>query len=469
MKKLLSSIGFVALSFGIFAQSNTPCPGGTLGAPNVPVNVACSYTTYTTSGLAQNTNAANGGTPSCGSIGEDGWLSFTAPASGSVTITTQANGITDLVMSLYAGTCGSWTEIACDDDSGPGLMSEINVSGLTPGTTYIIRMWEFGGGSPGTFDLCIMDNGGGGGGAPVNDEPCTATTLTVGSSCAFTTYTTAGATNSSLTSGVTLPTCANYNGGDVWFSFTAPASGHVIIDTDTGVMTDAGMSLYSGTSCAGPLTEIDCDDDGSANGLMSFIEQTTLTPGATYWVRVWEYGNDNQGTFDICIYDGGGVSTGPCSGGAGGSNCATMNPFCTSNTYCFTAQTGTTAEVGNNYGCLSTQPNPTWYYFEISSNGNLVFDMSAGSDIDFAIWGPFGSLAAAQSNCGSLGAPIDCSYSTSPTEQGNITGVVAGQVYVLLVTNYAGVVQDITINTGGANTASTNCSIVTCGADAGSW
>lgn len=450
----------------LFAQSNTPCGGG--GAPALTVNTSCSYTSGTTVGATQQTNAANFNTPSCGSMGEDVWYSFTAPAGGDVSITTQAGTITDGVMALYSSDCsGTFAELACSDDAN-GLMPEINISGLVAGETYYIRFWDYGGGS-GTFDVCIIDNGGAS--APANDDPCTATPITPGATCSFSTYTTAGATNSSLSMGVALPTCSNYNGGDVWFSVVAPASGHLIIDSDVGDITDAGMALYTG-SCAGPLTEVDCDDDGSANGFMSYIEQTTLTPGQTYYIRIWEYGNDNPGTFDICVQDGGGTSTGPCSGGAGGATCGDMNPFCTDNTYCFTAQTGTTAEAGNDYGCLGTQPNPTWYYFEISTAGDLVFDMAAPSDIDFAVWGPFASLATATAQCGSLGTPVDCSFSTSPTEQANITGAAVGEVYILVVTNYAGVSQDITITTAGGNTSATNCTIINppaCEADAGGW
>mgnify|MGYP000266808643 CR=1 FL=1 len=450
-----------------FAQTNTPCSGGTVNATSLTVGSSCSYTSGTTVGATYSTNANNGGTPSCASPGAaDVWYSFVAPASGNVTITTAAGTITDGGMSLYSGSCGAWTEIDCNDDSN-GLMPEISSATLTPGTTYLIRFWEYSSGT-GTFDICVVENVGAV--TPANDDPCTATPLTVDASCSFNTYTTENATNSSLTAGVSLPSCSFYNGGDVWFSFVAPASGHIILDNNTGVITDGGMALYSGP--CGTLTEVDCDDDGSVNGAMSFIEQTTLVPGDTYFVRIWEYGNDNPGTFDICLYDGGGTVTGPCTGGAGGSDCATMNPFCTTDTYCFTAQIGTTAEVGNDYGCLITQPNPTWYYMEISAAGNLVFDMSAGSDIDYAIWGPFVNLAAAQASCGALPAPIDCGYTTSPTETGTITGAAAGEVYIMVVTNYAGIIQDITIGTGAGSTANTNCAIVNptpCDADAGTW
>jgi hypothetical protein len=150
-----------------------------------------------------------------------------------------------------------------------------------------------------------------------------------------------------------------------------------------------------------------------------------------------------------------------------------MQPICTNSGLSFTAQSGgadaSTVDPGNNYGCLTTSPNPTWFYFEMSAAGDIAFDMSAGSDIDFALWGPYADLAAAQAACGSMPAPIDCSYSSSNTETANITGAQVGEVYVLLITNYANVTQAIIANQSGG-TAATDCTIVSCqGADAGTW
>ncbi len=54
------------------------------------------------------------------------------------------------------------------------------------------------------------------------------------------------------------------------FTVTVPAGGAITIDTNTGVVTDSGMAVYSGAACTG-LTLIECDDDASDNGLMSSI------------------------------------------------------------------------------------------------------------------------------------------------------------------------------------------------------
>lgn len=291
-----------------FAQSNTPCTAGVVTAPNIAVNASCTFQAGTTVGSTQQTNVANGGTPSCGSMGEDVWYSFTAPASGSIVITTSAGSITDGVMALYSGTCGAWTQLACSDDA-IGLMPQITYASLTPGNTYLIRFWDYGGGT-GTFNICVSAAA-----APAGNTTCT----------------------------VPSPICS---GSPI--NFTA---------------------------------------------------------------------------------------------NAGGSAASTINP-------------------GNNYDCLFTSPNPSWYYLEIATAGNLVIDVTAGSDVDYEIWGPFPNLANAVANCNSYGVPQDCSYSPSAIEQAIVSGVTVGQVYVLLVTNFANVVQTININEAAANTASTNCAIV---------
>ena len=161
--------------------------------------------------------------------------------------------------------------------------------------------------------------------------------------------------------------------------------------------------------------------------------------------------------------------------GQNNSTCANMDPICTSAGVSFTANVDVgTAEPGNNYDCLQTQPNPSWYYFEIATNGNIDMSLTALLDIDFIIWGPFANLAAAQADCGVMGqtgsAPVvDCSYDPTNNETPSIPSTMVGEVYVLLITNYANTVQSISLTqTGG--TGSTDCSILPpCNVDIGSF
>ncbi|MCB0478032.1 MAG: gliding motility-associated C-terminal domain-containing protein [Crocinitomicaceae bacterium] len=163
------------------------------------------------------------------------------------------------------------------------------------------------------------------------------------------------------------------------------------------------------------------------------------------------------------------------------TNCADMDPICTDVGLNFQAQSNVPAasvqDPGNDYGCLFTSPNPTWYYFEISQSGLLDMQLFAPQDIDFIIWGPFADLTTAQSYCGQMGvapgAPeVDCSYSATNNENPVIPNAQVGEVYVMLITNYANQVQNIDLTLNANSTGETDCSIVTpdpCVADAGTF
>lgn len=151
----------------------------------------------------------------------------------------------------------------------------------------------------------------------------------------------------------------------------------------------------------------------------------------------------------------------------GGTDCSTLSPICTQNGLNFTANSGGVdadiVDPGNNYDCLITQPNPSWYYLEISQAGAINMSLSAGSDIDFIIYGPYANLAAAQSDCGGYGVSpnnvVDCSFDITNNETPSIPNAQVGEVYVMLITNYANVVQNITL-TQTSGTGATDCTIV---------
>jgi len=139
---------------------------------------------------------------------------------------------------------------------------------------------------------------------PANDECSSATALTVGGTYAaqLTDGTTLGATDSTQAAPTT---CFGFDGGDVWYSVVVPASGSLTIETGDSTTGATGLdtviTIYSG-DCA-VLTQVDCDDDGASTGSYSFKSLTNLTPGATLYIRVYEYNNDNTGGFGISAYD----------------------------------------------------------------------------------------------------------------------------------------------------------------------
>jgi gliding motility-associated-like protein len=117
------------------------------------------------------------------------------------------------------------------------------------------------------------------------------------------------------------------------------------------------------------------------------------------------------------------------------SNCLGAVSICSGTTFTYAAPTGIgNAAPGNNYGCLGGQPNPSWFSLQVGTSGTISINQTGPCDQDYALWGPFTSIAA---GCSSLGAPISCSFTTAANNSFSFTGT-AGQFYILLVTNWCG-------------------------------
>ncbi len=150
------------------------------------------------------------------------------------------------------------------------------------------------------------------------------------------------------------------------------------------------------------------------------------------------------------------------SGYSQGADCFSADPFCTNSGATFPASTNTSAGAGPDYGCLGSQPNPAWYYLQISQAGNLDITLTNSNavDIDFICWGPFPDQNSPCNAGLNAGAIVDCSFSTAAVETINIPNAQVGEVYIVMITNFSGVATDISANqTGG--TGATDCSIVT--------
>lgn len=159
--------------------------------------------------------------------------------------------------------------------------------------------------------------------------------------------------------------------------------------------------------------------------------------------------------------------------------CETALPFCTDNgLYQFPAGVNSGSPCGNsttsNCGapyscsgtpgqstnCLSTAPNPAFYYLKIANPGNMTIKIYSepSYDIDFDCWGPFNSFEEA---CGLLSCSniVDCSYKSDHTEYCHINGAQTGKYYILLLTNFGNQACNIKFEKTGGN-ATTDCSIM---------
>jgi len=104
----------------------------------------------------------------------------------------------------------------------------------------------------------------------------------------------------STSSGVSNPGCGNYQGGDLWFTLTIPASGKVNLEGKNVLsgINDVAMSAYTAASCSGSKNLQGCDDN-SGDGNMPRLNLTGLTAGNILYVRMWNPGNTNTGAFEL--------------------------------------------------------------------------------------------------------------------------------------------------------------------------
>jgi gliding motility-associated-like protein len=219
---------------------------------------------------------------------------------------------------------------------------------------------------------------------------------------------------------------------DVWYTFVASNPYLTIQLVNIVGNNNLNFAVYSGT-CSG-LTQKYCSTAATTSGTVN-----GLTIGQIYYIRIYSSGTTPQTTtFDLCI-------TTP-------SSCLTGTSACQDLQY----QNTTSVASQGTIGCLNTSPNPTYYTINVSETGPisllLTQSTTAGGapnlDVDYAAWGPFTDQATACAAIGNpptlapgIGVPVSqttgCSFSPNSTETLNIANATAGQVYVILITNYS--------------------------------
>ncbi len=242
--KILQAWGFILE----FPASEAP-----LGPKSVPVNDDC-----------ENALVINAGDTVTGSTVEaadhDVWYAFTPVTTDTYSLSTAGSGF-DTILRVYSD-CGG-TQLAYDDDGGPGSTSALEID-LVAGVTYRIQISGYWSSSAGNYTFTVS-TGSTGPTSPIpNDECTTATPITADNTVQGNTT---GATNA-----------------NVWYTFTAPESSLYAIST-TGSSFDTLLYLYE--SCTSGY--IAYDDDGG-DGRTSLITRE-LEAGQTVLICVDGYGN----------------------------------------------------------------------------------------------------------------------------------------------------------------------------------
>jgi len=376
----------------------TPTNDDPCNAIQLPtVTSTCQYGFYTTNGATTTAGpptpsaCVGGNAPQQGGFQsgtQDVWFSVIVPASGNVDITSYPNGgagyITDGVMALYSGTCGSLTQIACSDDNNyPGssndLLPFISASGLTPGSTVFLRYWDWGLGA-GNFGICA---------STVTNDDC-ANALYICDINGYSASTSASYTadrpdnmhgNNEGPNGESMPNGTNSGGifgqggpwgsgspfydveinNNSWIKFTAAATTATlnvsIYDCWVGNYPSGGlqMQIFEGNNCTNfvPVSNFEESSTGfviTANG---------LTVGNDYYLMIDGFAGD------ICNY------TITAESGVQFPNIAAVAPICEGESVVLTAPSGATSydwqHSGETTQSVTVTPSTTQtYYCEVS-------------------------------------------------------------------------------------------------------
>lgn len=313
------------------------------------------------------------------------------------------------ILHVFTGACNALTQVGCHNSGGEGNTAQVVITTVI-GQTYMVRIQNHTVNGPIYGSLCVYN-------PPANDHCVNSEELMVNDTCNYLTYTSTGATNTSLTPN---PSCGSFSSSsamDIWFHFYAPANGIVEINTTAGTLTDAVMQLYR-NSC-GSLSLVECNDD-SGPGLMPRIDRNCnpLVPNALYTIRLWGK-SATTGSFDICVM----------------SKLAYQNPqqdcvggytICSSQVITSTTESrGCTQDLNStNRGCLiSNERQGVWYFFSPSAAGTIEFTITpidangntVSVDYDFALWD-----SGTQVSCPPAAAPIRCSYASAVNSGSNI-------------------------------------------------
>ncbi|MDA3878971.1 MAG: T9SS type A sorting domain-containing protein [Prolixibacteraceae bacterium] len=247
------------------------------------------------------TNATRSELPDCAETSdnyEGVWYHYNNTNGGVVAIWTENAGDIEHRLEIFQGDCNDMECVYSDYGSSPYFEDEVLL-----GTDYYIYVSSYTNSAIGEFNihsLCTY---------PINDEATGAIEINVnpsGTVCSSPTmiYNNNGASSSESINGI--PACGGYQGGDLWYTFEAPTSGSIkIIRPNRGGWSVMSYAVYSTPESNTPLC---CGTVDDSQVLVESIPITGLAHYKTYWLRVWEYNNNNFGSVGICLQEVDGIN-----------------------------------------------------------------------------------------------------------------------------------------------------------------
>lgn len=313
--------------------------------------------------------------------------------------------------------------------------------------------------------------------AVLNDVPCNAIDVSVGSSLSGDNSCSSGNNEPPSASCWSLSNSVN----TVWFAFKAPASGTAIVKTTPGSLRNTQIAVYSGT-CGSAMTMVACNDNAASCGniffatptLMSSLSLTGLTPGAKYYIAVDGVAT-YTGTFGLIVIDGN-TNLPPVIG----QECSVPLPVCNDSIAVgdpgFQSFGNVCDFPGAGLNCiLSGERGTAWYEIPVTANGTLDFAIVPNdwggapsaecTDYDFALWKSNGTGAVTCNGIAAGAMPVRCNYDAmgitglngasnfiAPVQYPGFDGafaaalpVTAGEKYLLCISNFSNSISGFTL------------------------
>ncbi|MCE3296567.1 MAG: hypothetical protein K0R65_2281 [Crocinitomicaceae bacterium] len=410
-----------------YAISTTACPvvptNDGCGAPTVLTpaaagSSACTTTSGTTFGATASTTAV-----CTGQADDDVWYRFTANSTyHQVTVDGVANF--NAVVQVLSGTCaGTYTSMACVNATASDGIETANLTGLTVGTQYFIRIYHNGVGAgvlaANSFTVCVTSAPPAAGCAGIGAGNLTAASLPYTSGA----QTTCGAGNEiTSTNSAVCGSTLYYGGEDKVISFTPSTTGSISVNlTSTGSY--VGMMLYQGCPVSGGT----CVANAQSYSGNQSIGCAPVTAGQTYYLVVDSWPTPTCNPFNVTI-------SAPTAGIPPGTTCA--NPV--NMTLPYTANNESTLCFGDDYTNATAGVGTTSY---MSGEDKVYKFVTTGPDCI--------SVSITNANTGYVGFHVfsGCpgaggtlvgrgEYATSGALSGSVTLPAAG-TYYLIVDTYA--------------------------------
>ncbi|MES2798954.1 MAG: T9SS type A sorting domain-containing protein [Bacteroidota bacterium] len=398
-----SSTGNLCVTNYIF---NNECSTAT----SISSNTTCSTTTGNITGATESQAGCSG------TANDDVWYSFVA-VSSSQTIQVVGSASFNPVFQLFSGSCGALTSIQCVNANATNGGTETQAfTGLAPGNTYFVRVYDFAAGIPATptFTICVTHS--------VNDfiGSSTGFSMSTNTGCALATYTfnqTTANTNNARIQPLPKQITINFPSGTNCATATTAGS------------TFNGTAIPSFTSQTGNTITFNAPVTVGKNAAFTInIANVTNAPSLTSAPASVVAQNEGGG---LNVWTGYSVTTTPCPTVPTNNECATpivLTPSASGSGVCSSINgTSFGATASGQTSCSGTADDDVWYSFVAN---NTTHQVIVDGDANFnAVVQVFSGTCA-----GTL-TSISCQNTTglNGVETASLTGLTIGQTYIVRI------------------------------------